>query len=210
MSCELPYFRFTVQEWQNGDITLEDYENQGIFINICCYYWISDCSITLAKLKHRLTGYDVCINHLIESGIIKHNKETDFIEIFFLDDQFDLLSNRRKLCQKAGKKGGKQKSSKAKAKLKQSPSYKDKDKDKDKDKEKKKHPFEKSPLFVKETFLARFPDWDKSKCQYWYNKAITYSGANGGRYLDWGLAIAGWERGDSGKQIKPNPDSMTI
>ena len=34
MAKELPYFRFTVQEWQNGDIGIESYELKGLFIDI--------------------------------------------------------------------------------------------------------------------------------------------------------------------------------
>jgi hypothetical protein len=134
MAKELPYFRFTVQEWQNGDITLEGIEAQGVFINACCYYWLSDCSVTLEKLKKRLNTLDSIVDRLVEVEIIKHDEKTDFISIKFLDEQFDMLSDMRKKRQKAGKKGGKQKSSNAKAKGKQSSSYKDKDKDKDKDK----------------------------------------------------------------------------
>jgi len=131
---ELPYFRFTVQEWQNGDITLQGWESQGAFINACCYYWLSDCSITKAKLEHRLNDDSGMVQYLIDEECLKHNEDTDIISICFLDEQWEMLSDMRKKRQKAGKKGGKQKSSNAKAKLKQNPSYKDKDKDKDKDK----------------------------------------------------------------------------
>ena len=37
MAKELPYFRFTVQEWQNGKISLESYELQGLFMSRCGY-----------------------------------------------------------------------------------------------------------------------------------------------------------------------------
>ena len=130
MAKELPYFRFTVQEWQNGDITLEDYSLQGLFINICGFYWIKDCSIDLAMLEKKFRNDKAMINQLIESDIIKLN-DNDEISIKFLDEQFDLLSESRLKRQLAGKKGGKAKSSNAKAMLKQSSSYKDKDKDKD-------------------------------------------------------------------------------
>lgn len=63
----------------------------------------------------------------------------------------------------------------------------------------KKHPFEKSPLFDKQKFKEYFKDWDSEKCSMYYESAITYSGANGGRYLNWGLAIKGWDRRDQSK-----------
>lgn len=135
MSKDFPFFRFTVQEWQNGDITLEPFQIQGIFINVCCFYWLSDCSITKAKLKQRLPGVEPAVDLLIEKDIIKWDENTDFIEIDFLNEQYEMLSDLRDKRQKAGKKGGNQKSSKAKAKLKQtvkqSSSYKDNNKDKD-------------------------------------------------------------------------------
>ncbi|CAB4165286.1 hypothetical protein UFOVP916_8 [uncultured Caudovirales phage] len=128
MATELPYFRFTVQEWQNGNISLERYELQGLFISICGYYWMQDCSITLALLQKKFSNAIPLINELIELGILKHEKKHDKINIDFLMTQFDLLSEKRKLRQVAGSKGGN-----AKAMLKQKGSYKDNNKYKDKD-----------------------------------------------------------------------------
>lgn len=139
MAKELPYFRFTVQEWQNGKISLESYELQGLFINVCCYYWINDCSITLAMLKKRFRDANHLLDELINLGILKHERRHDKIKIDFLIKQYELLSEKRKRRQEAGSKGGN-----AKAMLKQKCSYKDKDKDiyidiyKEKEKEKKK------------------------------------------------------------------------
>lgn len=39
MANELPYFRFIVQAWQNGKISLEAYELKGIFIDVYGYYY---------------------------------------------------------------------------------------------------------------------------------------------------------------------------
>ena len=128
---ELPYFRFTSQEWQNGMITLESMEDQGVFINACSYYWLSNCSITIAVLKQRLKGYEKSIDTLIEKEIIYDNGGN--ITIGFLDEQWGDLKEYREKKQIAGRKGGLKKSSNAKAQLKHNSSYKDKDKDKDKD-----------------------------------------------------------------------------
>ena len=49
MAKDLPYFKFFVSEWNDGDITLEDFETQGLFINLCAYYWSNECEITLTK-----------------------------------------------------------------------------------------------------------------------------------------------------------------
>lgn len=133
MAKELPYFRFTVQEWQNGDIGIESYELKGLFIDICGFYWIKDCSISLAMLEKRFSNAKFLIEQLISLDIIKLD-ENDNIIINFLNDQYDLLSENRKKRQLAGKKGGLSKSSNAKAMLKQNSSYKDNNNDKDNNK----------------------------------------------------------------------------
>jgi hypothetical protein len=129
MAKELPYFRFTVQEWQNGKVSLESYELRGLFIDVCGYYWAQDCSIARATLEKRYKDAIPLLNELIELEIIKVEENTNNIVISFLDEQYDLLSNMRLKRVEAGKQGGLNKSSNAKAKLKQSPSYKDKDND---------------------------------------------------------------------------------
>jgi len=131
MAKELPYFRFTVQDWQNGKISLESYELQGLFISVCGYYWINDCSITMAMLKKRFRDATSLLDELVKLGIIKHENKHDKVEIDFLNFQYDLLSEKRKLRQVAGSKGGN-----AKAMLKQKGSYKDKDNNKDNNKDK--------------------------------------------------------------------------
>ena len=135
MAKELPYFRFTVQEWQNGKISLESYELQGVFMSICGYYWLQDCCLSRTLLCKKFRGYENLVDELIELSILKFNKKTDEIEITFLNMQFDLLSKARQSKQKAGSIGGKQKSSNARAVLKQKSSYKDKDNDNDNNKD---------------------------------------------------------------------------
>ena len=133
MAKELPYFRFNVQEWQNGDISLERFELQGLFISVCGFYWVKDCNCTLAMLQKKFSNATNEILELITLGIIKHEKRHDKIEIVFLNNQYDLLSEKRKLRQSAGSMGGN-----AKAMLHQKGGYKDKDKDNNKDKDKDK------------------------------------------------------------------------
>ena len=128
MANELPYFRFVVQAWQNGKIDIERNELKGLFISICGYYWIQDCSITLALLKKKFTNDNKLIDELIELSILKHEKRHDKIEIEFLNTQFDLLSEKRKRRQDAGSKGGN-----AKAKRKQKTTYNDNNNNNDND-----------------------------------------------------------------------------
>jgi len=130
MSKELPYFRFTVSEWLNDDISCENYKIKGVFIDVCSFYWFRDCSCTVAMLQKRFSDAKKEINYLIEYNIIKVI-EGEVINITFLDKQYDQLSEKRRKRQEAGKIGGLQKASNATAKLKQKPSYKDNNKDKD-------------------------------------------------------------------------------
>ena len=127
MAKELPYFRFTASEWLQDDISLESYESKGLFADVCAYYWMQDCDCTLDKLKKKFSNATILLEQLIKSDIIKHENKHDKIKIDFLLTQYDLLSEKRKLRQEAGSKGGN-----AKAMLKQKGSYKDKDNNKDK------------------------------------------------------------------------------
>ena len=155
MSKELPYFRFTVSEWLNGDISMEQMEDQGLFINVCAFYWFKDCSLALAKLKQKFKGAEASLNRLLDSGILKVD-ENDNIIIDFLDEQFIKLSELHNIRSKAGRKGG---LSKPKAKPKQKRSYKDKDKDNNKDRE-----------YIEKGFLKIFNRW----LQYKKDKNQTY------------------------------------
>jgi len=111
MAKELPYFRFTSQDWQNGCITLEPMDVQGVFVNCCSYYWLSNCSITKAVLKLRLSGYEKQIDRLYEIGAIKEGPEESYID--FLDEQWRLLREFREKKRIAGRKGGLKKASNA-------------------------------------------------------------------------------------------------
>lgn len=165
MAKELPYFRFTSAEWLNDDISLESYEVKGLFIDICAYYWSQDCDITLAKLQKRFSNATNLLKQLIQIDIIKHENKHDKIKIDFLMTQYDLLSEKRKLRQVAGSKGGN-----AKAMLKQKGSYKDKYNNKDKDKDKdnilipnfetfKTFAFEKKPNVCETDLKLKYDSW---------------------------------------------------
>lgn len=102
---ELPYFKFYVAEWLNGDITLEDYYTQGLFTNICAYYWSKGCSITLTQLRKKFRdAQERYIDDLLSSGVLKI--KDDFVIISFLDEQFLDWQNLSKKNSQNGKKGG--------------------------------------------------------------------------------------------------------
>jgi hypothetical protein len=135
MAKELPYFRFTVQEWQNGLIGIENYHLKGLFIDVCSYYWVQDCNVDYNTLRKKFHSSKIELKKLVDLKIIKLQKN-EKVKILFLDEQLKMLSKARKLKQLAGSKGGKKKSSNAKAQLEHNSSYKDKDKDNDNNKDK--------------------------------------------------------------------------
>jgi len=114
MAKEIPYFKFYTAEWSNGNITLEDYECQGLFINICAYYWSKDCELKLTILLKRFRGFESQINILIESGIIKNEGEN--ISISFLNEQMESKEVQKITNQKNGSKGGRPKKEKTEEK----------------------------------------------------------------------------------------------
>ena len=89
----------------NGDITLLDYKIQGVFINVCAYYWHKDCDVSLGN-AFRKFGSDV-IDQLIDEGMIIQIGES--ISIKFLDEQYFEFSDRKKKLSEAGKKGAERK-----------------------------------------------------------------------------------------------------
>jgi hypothetical protein len=192
MAKELPYFRFTASEWLNDDISLETYEAKGVFIDVCAFYWSQDCDVTLTKLNKKFSNATILLKQLIESGIIKHENKHDKIKIDFLMIQYDLLSEKRKLRQSAGSKGGN-----AKAMLKQKCSYKDNNKDNNKDNilKPKKCLFKDSEIFDKNKFKAAFPEWQKDKLAYYYEQVLTWSN-EGNKKIDWKATVKTWANRD--------------
>jgi len=103
MSRELPYFKFFTGEWLNGDITLLEYDLQGVFINVCAYYWHRECEMDLDKLIRKF-GQNKIIE-LMNEGLICQLSNSDQVVIKFLDEQFIEFTNRKQKLSEAGKKG---------------------------------------------------------------------------------------------------------
>lgn len=96
MAKDLPYFKFYCSEWSDGDITLENFETQGLFINICAYYWSNECVVSYDKLLKKFRGSESIISELINLEILKLNDNN--INISFLDEQ---LTEREVKSQKS-------------------------------------------------------------------------------------------------------------
>jgi hypothetical protein len=105
MAKELPYFKFFVSEWSDGDVTLEDMEVQGLFINLCAYYWSNECNLTLTKAKKRFRNVsELGFENLIENKII--SVKNDFIKINFLNEQWEDRAKKSVINKRNGAKGG--------------------------------------------------------------------------------------------------------
>jgi hypothetical protein len=195
MANELPYFRFTVQAWQNGKIELERNELKGLFISICGFYWVQDCTVTLSLLEKRFPNDKLLIKELIDLGIIKHEKRHNKIEIDFLIRQRCELSEKKKTNQANGLKG-----SQAKARLKQKVSYKDKIDKIDKDIDVRKTSF----ASTLEPFLEKYGrEMLTAFYRYWVepNKSKTKFRQEGEKTWDVELRLETWARND--KNFKP-------
>ena len=101
MAKEIPYFKFFIGEWANGDITCESYEAQGIFINICSIYWAKLGNLTESHIRKKFKS-DEAINELIEASIIKI--EDGKVIINFLDEQLQEDQLLRRVRSAGGKK----------------------------------------------------------------------------------------------------------
>ena len=129
MAKELPYFRFTCQEWDTGDISLENDSIKGFFMDVCAYYWSQNCTTLYPKLIRKFPRKTQKISKLLENGIIKQTG--DYIHIDFLDEQLAELAEKSSKLSEAGKKGVEERERRKHATLKPPLSIKDKDKDKD-------------------------------------------------------------------------------
>jgi len=166
MSKELPYFKFYPTEWLAGRVVLEEVETQGLFINICSYYWHNNCNLPIATLYRRynpaIGKLKECYNKLLDNHIIELNSE-GFIRIKFLDEQWEEAIKTHKKLSESGKKGMKKRWKKIATLLPGYNNEKEKERDKENKREKEK---ERENLFLGET--QEFPLQRKKikKCHF--------------------------------------------
>ena len=134
MAKELPFFKFFPGEWVTGDVTMVSMEAQGVFTNLCCYYWMRNCSISLANAKQRFSNNLAAFEELLKCDVVKV-ADDDQIVINFLDEQMNEFVNVSEKRAKAGSAGGKAKAKQLLNFAVANPSYKDKDKEEEKEKE---------------------------------------------------------------------------
>lgn len=96
MAKELPYFKFYLNDWLTGNITIQDMATQGVFVNVCVLFWSRDCDLTYQNCLERFKKKDrKLLENLVKSGIIKIENEK--ISIVFLEKQ---LENQNILAEK--------------------------------------------------------------------------------------------------------------
>jgi len=105
MAKGLPYFKFTPSEWLTGEICFEDLETQGLFINICAWYWQRDGLLKISDIEKRYNK-PTALNSLLNGFLIIEN---DIIKIAFLDEQLIERNHTSKVNSKNGSLGGRPK-----------------------------------------------------------------------------------------------------
>lgn len=106
MAKELPYFQFEPAEYLTKDISFCTLSAQGLFINICCYYWQRQCDLSKIQFLKRF-NYNEEFEELLSEGII--DLEDDKIIIKFLDNQYFNATNKSTINSLNGSKGGRPK-----------------------------------------------------------------------------------------------------
>src|SRR5690606_36660828 len=106
MAKYLPYFQFEPAEYLTGDISFCSLSAQGLFVNICAYYWQRECQLSKEQLLRRL-NHENEFNELVSEGVI--SVENDEISIKFPDNQFEEINVRSKINSANVKKGGRPK-----------------------------------------------------------------------------------------------------
>jgi len=106
MAKELPYFKFEPAEYLTKDISFCSLSAQGLFINICSYYWQRNCKLTKPQLLKRL-NYPNELEELILEGAL--DLVDNLIIIKFLDSQLFEVEGKSKINSTNGSKGGRPK-----------------------------------------------------------------------------------------------------
>ena len=101
MAKNFPYFKFIATEWLTGDIVYEDFDTQGLFINICALYWQRDGKLSIDDITRRYKN-ELLIQAL--SGRF-FSVNDGFISISFLDEQIVDANHISKVNSENGKKG---------------------------------------------------------------------------------------------------------
>ncbi len=106
MAKELPYFQFEPAEYLTKDISFCSLSAQGLFINICSFYWQRQCDLTREQFLRRF-NYLTEFEELVKEGVIDVVEEK--IVIKFLDNQYLKATEFSKEQSRKGSLGGRPK-----------------------------------------------------------------------------------------------------
>jgi hypothetical protein len=104
MAKDLPYFKFNVSEWITGDITTCSMSAQGLFINLCAWYWSREGKLTMDLALKKFSQNNKDFDELFDCGVISENDE-GLMGIKFLDEQLHerlALSEKNSMNSKLG------------------------------------------------------------------------------------------------------------
>ena len=204
MAKELPFFKFFPGEWVTGDVTMVSMEAQGVFTNLCCYYWMRNCSISIANAKQRFSNHLSAFEELLNWDVVKVTDDGQIV-INFLDEQMNEFINVSEKRAKAGSAGGKAKAKQLLNFAVANHSYKDKEKEEDKDniggKSKRFIP----PTLEEVTAYCKERNNGIDPVAWWnfYNSKNWMVGKN--KMTTWRSAIVTWERKNG---LTPTPPPL--
>ncbi|HEY1044983.1 MAG TPA: hypothetical protein VGF79_00995 [Bacteroidia bacterium] len=105
MAKGLPYFKFIPTEWLTGDISVESFEAQGLFISICALYWQRDGKLSIEDVNRRYKK-PTALQELTDRYF---SVNEGFLSIKFLDEQLEERQHISSKNSDNGKKGGRPK-----------------------------------------------------------------------------------------------------
>ena len=106
MAKELPYFQFEPAEYLTKDVSFCSLSAQGLFINICAYYWQRQCDLTSEQFLRRF-NYVKEFEELLKEGVI--DVYDGVIKIKFLNNQYLKATEYSKEQSRKGALGGRPK-----------------------------------------------------------------------------------------------------
>ena len=172
MAKGLPYFKFTPTEWLTGDICYEDFEVQGLFINICALYWQRDGKLSVEDINRRYkkpTAFDSLIDRFI--SVID-----GLITIDFLDEQLHERGHQSVVNSTNGKLGGRPKTKGTKpnanrneSEMKANESQQEEEEEEEKEKELNKNNIESRKLKFANTLTIYLSKYGKEFIREFYD-----------------------------------------
>ena len=203
MAKELPYLKFYPGEWMKGKITLCSIPAQGLFINVCNYYWMNDGNMCLTDVEQRFPNCSDEIKELLKNKVIKTWGD-EGIYISFLDEQleeFGVISEMRKF---AGKRSGKMRRKKEKGTgVEHMVNYKEKIREEKRreEKDKRRKIIPPNLKMVEEYCSDRNNKVDPETFIDFYTSKNWMVGKN--KMVDWQAAVRTWEKDDK-KRYRQN------